>query len=160
MHFLLAHGAVDFSVPLPQTTWALRQDESTSDFLTLGRITVRSSAILHMEIADGAIPEKEAVRCPASTRSRMPRSKSGVNATIGIKHAAGAACTITVFYKSDPSRARGLGPKTADTQGKVSWTWRVGTTTTLGTWPIVGKMLRREPARDLQTSFVVQSSSR
>ncbi len=42
----------------------------------------------------------------------------------------------SVIYKSGPSTAAGLGPKTAGGDGVVSWTWKVGTRTTTGTWPI------------------------
>lgn len=48
----------------------------------------------------------------------------------------GATCSIVVVYKSGPSRAQGLETKVADADGNVSWTWIVGTRTTLGTWPI------------------------
>lgn len=34
--------------------------------------------------------------------------------------------TIAVHYKSRPSTAQGLEPKTADADGNVSWTWMVG----------------------------------
>jgi competence protein ComEC len=60
----------------------------------------------------------------------------GSNVTLSAKTSPGASCTITVNYKSGPSKASGLGPKTADSSGVVSWTWKVGSGTTLGTWPI------------------------
>jgi hypothetical protein len=44
-------------------------------------------------------------------------------------------CTITVLYKSGPSQAQGLNPK-RPTHGYVTWKWKVGGNTTLGTWPI------------------------
>ena len=44
-------------------------------------------------------------------------------------------CSITVMYKSGPSQARGVAPKRA-VNGRVSWTWMVGTRTTGGSWPI------------------------
>lgn len=62
--------------------------------------------------------------------------RPGVDATIVVATAPNAACTITVIYKSGPSRAQGLVPEMADAQGRVAWTWRVGTRTTPGTWPI------------------------
>ncbi len=48
-----------------------------------------------------------------------------------------ASCNITVYYKSGPSKASGLYPKTASSSGEVSWTWKVGTATTPGDWRIV-----------------------
>src|SRR5438552_1367136 len=50
----------------------------------------------------------------------------GNDATITITTAPNAKCQITVLYKSGPSKAQGLFPKSADSQGQVSWTWRVG----------------------------------
>jgi beta-lactamase superfamily II metal-dependent hydrolase len=61
----------------------------------------------------------------------------GVNATLVAKATPGAQCDITVYYGSGPSTAQGLYPKTADTSGNVSWTWKVGTRTTPGSWRIV-----------------------
>ena len=49
---------------------------------------------------------------------------------------AGAHCSITVTYKSGPSHAAGLGSKTATSKGRVSWSWKVGTNTTKGLWPL------------------------
>lgn len=44
--------------------------------------------------------------------------------------------SIVVHYKSGPSKAAGLEPKTAGEDGQVSWTWKVGGNTTLGAWPV------------------------
>jgi hypothetical protein len=63
----------------------------------------------------------------------------GANATIIVRSKAGAHCSITVYYKSGPSKAAGLGPQIAATNGRCAWTWKVGTNTTPGTWRIVVK---------------------
>jgi hypothetical protein len=44
-------------------------------------------------------------------------------------------CSITVYYKSGPSHAAGLYSK-RPIAGRVRWTWKVGTRTTPGRWPI------------------------
>jgi hypothetical protein len=62
--------------------------------------------------------------------------RPGDDATITVQTAPKASCIISVRYKSGPSRARGLGPQEADAQGRVTWTWRVGSRTTPGRWPI------------------------
>lgn len=80
----------------------------------------------------------------------------GDDATITIQTGARADCLITVRYKSGPSKARGLVPKTADSQGRVSWTWRVGSRTTPGTWPIIVTCSRNERQARLQTTLVVR----
>lgn len=58
------------------------------------------------------------------------------NVTLNVKTASSAYCTIAVNYSSGTSTAAGLTPKTSDPAGNVSWTWKVGATTTRGTWPI------------------------
>jgi len=60
----------------------------------------------------------------------------GQNATLQVKTAPNTSCSIEVDYKSGPSTAAGLVPKTSDGAGNVSWTWKVGANTTLGAWPI------------------------
>ena len=60
-------------------------------------------------------------------------------------------CSITVYYKSGPSHAKGLYPK-RPTGHRVSWTWLVGTRTTPGRWPIY---VSCGSAGALRTSFRV-----
>jgi len=60
-------------------------------------------------------------------------------------------CSITVIYHSGPSHAAGLYPK-RPFGGRVSWTWKVGSRTTPGRWPII---VRCGSAGMLRTSFVV-----
>lgn len=68
-----------------------------------------------------------------SVRSPVPRGGMGF---VAVRTSPNTPCSITVFYRSGPSRATGLEAKTSDGQGRVSWTWKVGTRTTPGTWPI------------------------
>ncbi len=63
----------------------------------------------------------------------VPRGAYG---TLKVKTSPKTLCTIEVDYKSGPSKAAGLGAKTSDSAGNVSWTWKVGATTTRGSWPI------------------------
>jgi hypothetical protein len=60
----------------------------------------------------------------------------GNNATLQVRTAPNTPCSIEVDYKSGPSTAAGLIPKTSDGAGNVSWTWKVGGNTTPGSWPI------------------------
>jgi len=57
-------------------------------------------------------------------------------ASVGAKTTPGAKCTVAVRYKTGVSKAAGLEPKVA-VGGKVTWTWRVGTNTAKGVWPVV-----------------------
>ncbi len=92
----------------------------------------------------------------ASARVRLvsvtsPASPGG-HATLTASVSPSRTCSITVNYKSGPSHAQGLNPKRA-IQGRVSWTWMVGTRTTPGRWGIV---LSCGSAGTLRTSFVVR----
>jgi micrococcal nuclease len=57
---------------------------------------------------------------------------AGAKASLTVKTAPNAACTIAVIYASGPSKAKGLEPKSSDPTGQVSWTWIVGSSTTPG----------------------------
>jgi hypothetical protein len=60
----------------------------------------------------------------------------GTYATAAVKTSPGAYCSIDVEYKSGQSTAAGLGPKYASSAGITSWTWKVGSRTTAGSWPV------------------------
>src|SRR6266496_2734311 len=77
------------------------------------------------------------------------------DATLTISTTPGATCSIVVHYKSGPSRAKGLIPKVASSSGRVSWTWRVGSKTTPGRWPIVVTCEKGMDRGELRASFVV-----
>jgi hypothetical protein len=64
------------------------------------------------------------------------RAAPGQTVTLNVRTGPSVYCTIEVDYKSGPSNAQGLSPKTSSTTGAVSWTWTVGARTTAGTWPI------------------------
>lgn len=74
---------------------------------------------------------------------------AGSYATLTVRVSRVATCSITVLYKSGPSSAAGLYPKRGT---RISWTWKVGTRTTPGRWPIV---VSCGSAGTLRTSFVV-----
>jgi len=63
-------------------------------------------------------------------------ARPGQRATLNVRTAPNTGCTIEVDYKSGASTAQGLGPKTSDGAGNVTWTWMVGTRTTPGQWSI------------------------
>jgi hypothetical protein len=77
------------------------------------------------------------------------------DATLTVSTAPGANCSIVVHYKSGPSRAKGLVPKVASSSGRVSWTWRVGSNTTPGRWPIVVTCEKDMDRGELRTAFEV-----
>jgi micrococcal nuclease len=74
---------------------------------------------------------------------------AGSYATLVARVAPSRSCSITVYYYSGPSHAAGLYSK-RPVSGRVSWTWKVGTRTTPGRWPI---SVRCGSAGTLRTSF-------
>ncbi len=80
----------------------------------------------------------------------------GKDATIAVQTSPRAACKITVQYDSGPSKAKGLGPKTADAKGNVKWTWRVGAKTKKGTWPITVSCSQKGHQAKLETALDVR----
>jgi hypothetical protein len=80
----------------------------------------------------------------------------GANATLVAQTVPGANCDIDVYYKSGASTAQGLYAKTADSSGRVSWTWKVGTRTTSGNWQIVVKASYGGKTITQSTSFTVR----
>jgi hypothetical protein len=93
----------------------------------------------------------------AATKVRVISLTSPINAgayaTLAVAATPARTCSITVYYKSGPSEAQGLYPKRSSSSGRVSWTWKVGTRTTPGRWPIV---VSCGSAGMLRTSFVVR----
>ncbi len=80
----------------------------------------------------------------------------GAYAKLEARAPPGSQCTITVYYKSGPSKAQGLYPKQADSNGDVSWTWKVGTRTTPGSWKIVVTVTHSGKTVSQETYFTVR----
>src|SRR2546425_1831315 len=82
-------------------------------------------------------PVQPPVQAPKVTFVNAPLSaRHGTATTLIVKTSPATGCSIQVVYKSGPSKAQGLVAKTSDGAGSVSWTWIVGSNTTLGQWPI------------------------
>ena len=105
-------------------------------------------------VAATAVPAASAESSSASL-ARLVRVTSpvsaGAYATLVARVVPRRLCKITVYYKSGPSTAQGLYPK-RPRNGRVSWTWKVGTRTTPGRWPI---RVACGTAGSFRTSFVV-----
>jgi cell division septation protein DedD len=85
-----------------------------------------------------AIPPTTPPPPPATLRFtsvKSPVSRGGT-ASASVATTAGASCSIVVTYKSGPSTAAGLTPRSADGGGAATWSWTVGANTTPGDWPI------------------------
>jgi hypothetical protein len=130
---------------------------------TFGRIGMSASATpkgVNMRVRSAVVSLLAAsalvLPAAASARVRLLSITSpafpGHYATLRAAVSPAQTCSITVYYKSGPSRAQGLYPKRA-VGGRVSWTWFVGTRTTPGRWPI---FVSCGNAGTLRTSFVVR----
>jgi len=109
----------------------------------MSKTTALLAALLAAAII--AAPAAASVRLLGVTSPASP----GSYATLTVAVSPAATCSITVQYKSGPSHAAGLYPQRGS---KISWTWKVGTNTTPGRWPIY---VRCGAAGSLSTSFVV-----
>lgn len=120
------------------------------------QVGVRRPALLALALvpllASVAFAQQLQIRVVSLTSPVSP----GDDASITIQTAPNASCSITVIYKSGPSRARGLFPQSADRRGTVTWTWRVGTRTTPGRWRIVVTCAAGGRQGTLETTFVVR----
>jgi Protein of unknown function (DUF4236) len=101
-----------------------------------------------------------ATRPPATLTVKVTSRTASVTrnsiASVSIKTAVRAACSIVVEYTSGPSKATGLGDKTASSTGGITWSWKVGSNTTRGTWPIHISCDLGDRSGSIDTSFTVR----
>jgi hypothetical protein len=79
----------------------------------------------------------------------------GKTATLVVQTTPKARCSASVKYSSGMSKATGLGFKNADAKGNVKWTWRVGTKTAAGMWPVTVNCALKSAKGKLDTSLVI-----
>jgi hypothetical protein len=123
-----------------------------------GQTGVAPNAIeLHPVLAFRCLTASSTPAPPSSAKGKVklvlltsPVS-AGSDATLTVAVPNGTSCSIVVSYKSGPSSAAGLYAQRAHA-GHISWTWKVGTRTTPGRWPID---ITCGAAGSLHTSFVV-----
>ena len=121
--------------PSPEPTVTATPSPSLTPVVTASpspSVSAKQSAVAATK--NTATPEP--VQASIELTSLTSPISHGNNATISIKGKPNTEYNITVEYKSGPSTAAGLGEKTSDSSGHVSWTWKVGTRTTPGSWPI------------------------
>ena len=103
------------------------------------------------------LPEKSPAPTPSATPITLVSLTSPISpkdeATLTIQVASGAVCDPGVIYKTGESEAQGLEPQTAGSDGKLSWTWRCGTTTTPGTYTVY---VECDPGGRMDWPIVVQ----
>jgi hypothetical protein len=60
-------------------------------------------------------------------------ARAGDQVSLTVTVSPRARCTIRVVYDTTVSHARGLGAKTGV---RITWSWRVGSSTHAGRWPV------------------------
>ena len=106
------------------------------------------------EIAEAAQPEAKPL--PVKVTKRTKAVDPNDTASVSIKTAKGAKCSIDVQYLSGSATAKGLGNKKADSKGAITWKWKVGGRTTPGKWPIEIWCEKGDRSGDASTSFTVR----
>jgi hypothetical protein len=101
------------------------------------RLLVSVGAIVALVASTSAFAASDATSGVRLVNVTSPVRRNA-HATLVAKVAPAHRCNISVYYKSGPSHAQGLTPKSPAPggAGRISWTWKVGGNTTLGRWPI------------------------
>jgi|GEM_PF-162333 len=133
------------STPLISSS-TISSGADTSEILSSSEL---SSIASSSSTASVAIPSS-AIAKPVSTSSKAPAANSkisltgapgtvqnGSTATLSITGKPNTEYSISVYYSSGASKADGLEAKTSESNGKVSWTWKIGANTKAGTHRIV-----------------------
>ncbi|MDB5167065.1 MAG: exported protein of unknown function [Candidatus Saccharibacteria bacterium] len=135
-------------------TWVMGRSTPTTPAVATTSTTV--PVVKHVE--PGANVQES-----ASVQSITSPIVPGDNASIIVKTNPGSWCTITVVYDKTPSKDSGLGGKTSDDFGSVTWTWTVESTVPLGKWPVTVTCLRNKLSAvvvgDLVVSKDVQATN-
>lgn len=117
-------------------------------FLLLSVMFLGLVVVLREYSADSGLATLSSTRVVSLTKT----VSRGGTARITIQGKPDTNYSITVQYSSGYSTAAGLYPKRSDADGYVSWSWRVGTNTTRGEWPII----IREGSNTYKISFNVR----
>jgi micrococcal nuclease len=100
--------------------------------------------------------DPKAADLPVKVTKHTATAAAGNTASVTIKTSKKAECGIVVQYDSGPSTAKGLGPKTADSTGVITWKWQVGRNTSSGKVPIDITCTLGDLTGTASTSFTVK----
>lgn len=111
-------------------TWYMGQNTALTAAAIAKPVEVVADTIVkHVQPSEKA---KESAAIQFLTSPLLP----GSNASVVVKTNPYSECKITVEYNKIASTDSGLGPKTADDWGTISWTWTVEDSVPLGKWPV------------------------
>jgi hypothetical protein len=147
-------GSTPTLAPIPLASSATTNAPATTAPVPTKKPTATPKATAKPKAKPTATPTstKLSVTVTARTAS-VPRNST---VSVSIKTSPEAGCSIDVEYKSGPSTASGLGDKTASSTGAITWSWRIGSNTTRGTWPIHVTCQLGSRSGSVDTSFTVR----
>jgi hypothetical protein len=90
------------------------------------RLVLSAITVAALLLASGS---PAAVKKVSFTASVSPSDQASLTVTVSPK----ARCTIKIVYDTTVSHAKGLGAKTGT---KITWSWKVGSSTHAGRWPV------------------------
>jgi hypothetical protein len=139
---------IDHAVDATCTTSGLTEGEHCS---VCNKILIAQTSTSALDHVYDDIYDTTCNRCE-HVREAVPKPVEGIQlisltspafvnnpATIKIQGKANTEYTISVYYSTGASTAKGLEAKTSDANGVVSWTWKVGGRTKPGNYRIVIK---------------------
>ncbi len=129
----------------------------------MGRHPVTSAAIVNepVEAAPAIKPTQPAANSSVgvSVQSLVSPVAPGLNTSVSIRTTPSANCNISVVYKDVPSTDSGLKARQADEFGMASWTWTVGPSVPLGSWPVKITCSLGNKSGMVQADLVVANSN-
>lgn len=111
-------------------TYSVAQDEGQAETKVLTKTVVVSPPTDQIVLVGTKKHEYVSIRT-------YPVAYPGSYATLTAVSLPGSVCSISVRYSSGYSTAAGLYSKSASGDGSLAWTWKVGTRTYAGDWPII-----------------------
>lgn len=137
-------SASDTSEPIDEIVSSVFEDETTVAFTTEEPVTEEPTTEKVTEK-----PTEKATKKPADSYEESSKTNATIEftdvsssisagsfANVSIHGAPNTTYSITVVYNSGISTANGLEDVTSDSNGNAYWSWKVGSRTKSGTYPI------------------------
>jgi hypothetical protein len=122
--------------------WLSPSRPATAPTQPAGRSAAAQAAPATATVGPNALPTASPITSPAAASlgiailSLTSPVSTNSDATLQIRTAPSANCSVTVYNKSGPIRTRGLDDVTADGQGLCAWAWRMAGAKVTGAWSI------------------------
>lgn len=123
---------------VPTTAWTMAPTTESATIPTTQPPTTEPTTFPTTEptTEPTTVPTTEPVYEGLTVTDWSQSVKPGDTGYAEIQGKPGVHYSITVYYKSGASKAKGLDPQTADDTGTAAWHWKVGSKTSPGTFRI------------------------